>query len=205
MRWRSRNGFEAGRVRFFAAAFLLFMTLLNRPWPAPAGEPTEKIRTIVQSGVQVLETPNLSKKERVNRLRELVYPLFDFTEMAKRSLGPQWRRLTAAQQQEFVRVFREFLENVYAGQIDLYNGQKVVFSRELMDGRYAEVDSKVIDQKGEQYSVQYRLLQTEGGWKVYDIVVENVSLVNNYRSQFQRILTGSSYEELLKRLKQKAG
>lgn len=162
------------------------------------------IRVAVDKGTRVLEEPNVSEKERIRRLREIAYPLFDFAEMAKRSLGPHWRRLTPEEQQEFVIVFRDFLENVYAKRIDLYKGQRVVFIREVVDGSYAEVNSRVVGEKGEEYSVQYRLLRSGGGWKVYDIVAENISLINNYRSQFHRVLTSSSYEELVKRLKEKS-
>ena len=99
----------------------------------------------------------------------------------------------------------EFLETTYAGKIDFYKGGEVVFLREVVDEDYARVDSKITDSKGTGYSVSYKLLRTEGDWRIYDLVVENVSLVNNYRSQFNRIIRKTSYEELVKKLKQKSG
>lgn len=172
-----------------------------------SGEPTERIRDALEKGIQVLNDSGLkvenNKKERVDRLRGIVYPLFDFEEMAKRALGPHWRRRTPTERQEFVRLFTEFLEMAYADKVDLYDGEKVVFGREILDGDHAQVDSKVVNKKGQEFSVVYKLHRPAGIWKIYDVAVENISLVNNYRSQFSRVITKSSYEELVKRLKEK--
>jgi phospholipid transport system substrate-binding protein len=135
-------------------------------------------------------------------LREIVYPLFDFDEMAKRSLGAHWRRLTPSQQSEFVATFTQLLETTYADKIDLYEGQKVSFNGETVDKNYAQVDTRVIG-KQQSYSVDYRLHLVDGKWKIYDVIAENISLVNNYRSQFNRVLSNSSYEELIKIMKEK--
>ncbi len=144
------------------------------------------------------------RKETVDRLREIVYPLFDFTEMAKRSLGAHWRRRTPDEKQEFVTLFTNLLEVSYADRINLYKGQRVVFTREEVDDDYARVESKIINKKQEKFSVAYKLQRKEGGdWRIYDVVVENISLVNNYRSQFNRVITNASYKELIRRLKAK--
>jgi phospholipid transport system substrate-binding protein len=175
---------------------------------ASAGAPTEAIRGAVDEGVQILQNGKLdNQKQRsqvIDRLRQIVYPLFDFTEMGKRSLGANWRRLTPQQQKEFVSVFTALLEKTYADQIDLYNGQKVVYTGESIEGEYAQVDSRIIDKNGQTYSVVYRLHQVDGKWRIYDVVAENISLVNNYRSQFNRVIGKSSFEELLKIMKQQA-
>jgi len=175
---------------------------------AGAGEPTEAIRDAVNQGVQILKKAKLeNQKQRVqviDRLRQIVYPLFDFNEMAMRSLGPHWRRLNPQQRKEFVSTFTELLEKTYADQIDLYDGQQVVYTGESLDGNYAQVDSRIIDKNGQTYSVVYRLHRVDGNWKIYDVVAENISLVNNYRSQFNRVIARSSFEELLKTMKQKA-
>jgi len=176
--------------------------------PANAGEPTEAIRDAVNQGVEILNKAKLdNQKQRaqiIDRLRQIVYPLFDFNEMAMRSLGANWRRLNPQQRQEFVSTFTALLEKTYADQIDLYNGQKVVYSGESIDGNYAQVDSRIIDKDGQNYSVVYRLHRVDGKWRIYDIVAENISLVNNYRSQFNRVIARSSFEELLKTMTQKA-
>lgn len=174
-----------------------------------AGEPTERIRAVVDRGLQVVNDSRLQsedkKKERNDRLREIVYTLFDFNEMARRSLGSHWRRLTPQQQQEFVPAFRDFLERVYADRVDLYNGEKAVFTKETVEGEYAEVHSKIVSKKATEVTVVYKMRRADGGWKVYDVVVENISLVNNYRAQFGRLMANSSFEELMKKMKEKTG
>ena len=173
------------------------------------GEPTERIRASVDTGLQVVNDPRLQsadkKKERNDRLREIVYSLFDFHEMGKRSLGSYWRKLTPQQQQEFVPAFRDFLEKIYADRVDLYNGQKAIFLKEVVDRDYAEVYSKIVNKKGTEIAVIYKMRRADGGWKVYDVAVENISLVNNYRAQFSRLMANSSFEELMKKMKEKTG
>ena len=194
-------------IRFFVCIFAVLMVVWSGK-PANAGEPTEAIRDAVNQGVEILNKAKLdNQKQRaqvIDRLRQIVYPLFDFNEMAMRSLGANWRRLNPQQRQEFVSTFTALLEKTYADQIDLYNGQKVVYSGESIDGNYAQVDSRIIDKDGQNYSVVYRLHRVDGKWRIYDIVAENISLVNNYRSQFNRVIARSSFEELLKTMTQKA-
>lgn len=177
--------------------------------PLSAGEPTDQIRQAADKGIRILADPSLKseekRKERIDRLREIANTLFDFTEMAKRSLGPHWHRLTPAEQKEFTNVFREFLEKVYAGKIDYYNGEEAIFTREVVDKNYAEVYSKLVNQKGDGYSVNYKLYRADGDWKVYDVVFENISVINNYRSQFHRIMTRSSFQELIQMIKKGPG
>jgi phospholipid transport system substrate-binding protein len=175
---------------------------------ANAGEPTEAIRGAVNQGVEILKNAKLdNQKERaqvIDRLRQIVYPLFDFNEMTMRSLGGNWRRLNPQQRKEFVSSFTALLEKTYADQIDLYDGQQVVYAGESIDSDYAQVDSRIIDKKGQTYSVVYKLHRVDGKWRIYDVVAENISLVNNYRAQFNRVIARSSFEELLKIIKQQA-
>jgi phospholipid transport system substrate-binding protein len=197
------------KVKMTPNCLLAAILALCSARPIAAGEPTEQIRGALNQGVEILNRAKLNTKEKrsdtINRLREVVYPLFDFEEMAKRSLGSHWRRLEPKQQKEFVAVFTELLEKTYADKIDLYDGQKVVYTGETVDQDYAQVDTKVMSKKGETFSVNYRLRRVDGKWRIYDVVVENISLVNNYRSQFQRVIVNSSFEELMKRVKEKAG
>jgi phospholipid transport system substrate-binding protein len=175
---------------------------------ANAGEPTEAIRGAVNQGVEILKNAKLdNQKQRaqvIDQLRQVVYPLFDFNEMAMRSLGANWRRLNPQQRKEFVSTFTALLEKTYANQIDLYNGQQVIYTGETVDGDYAQVDSRIIDKNGQTYSVVYKLHRVDGKWRIYDVVAENISLVNNYRAQFNRVIAKSSFEELLKMMKQQA-
>ena len=175
---------------------------------ANAGEPTEAIRGAVNQGVEILKNAKLdNQKQRaqvIDQLRQVVYPLFDFNEMAMRSLGANWRPLNPQQRKEFVSTFTALLEKTYANQIDLYNGQQVIYTGETVDGDYAQVNSRIIDKNGQTYSVVYKLHRVDGKWRIYDVVAENISLVNNYRAQFNRVIAKSSFEELLKMMKQQA-
>ncbi|HXG51524.1 MAG TPA: ABC transporter substrate-binding protein [candidate division Zixibacteria bacterium] len=190
-------------------AALVAAALLAGGLPAAAGEPTEEIRAAISQGVEVLKNAKLgdaqSRAAALDRLRRIVYPLFDFPEMARRSLGTHWRRLEPQQQKRFVTVFTALLEATYADKIDLYEGQKVLYVGESIDQNYARVQTRVVGKDEQSYSVEYRLHRLDGRWRIYDVVAENISLVNNYRSQFQRVLARSSFDELIKRMEQKSG
>ncbi len=177
---------------------------LSAPIPSRAGEPTERIRFVVEQGIEILNETKLQSKNGkqvyLDRLREVVFPLFNFPEMARRSLGYHWRRLSPVERQEFVTLFTNLLERSYAGKIDLYDGEVVIFTGEAMEDNYARVDTKIVSKKGEEYSIDYKLLRTNGDWRIYDVVVEHISLVNNYRSQFNRVIANSSYENLIKKI-----
>ena len=174
-----------------------------------AGEPLELVKVSANRAIQILKDPKLQskekKKERIERLKEIVNPLFDYEEMARRSLGPHWRRRTPQEQQEFVKLFRDYLEKTHSDKVDLYAGDKVIYGRETVEDDYAQVETTFVNTKGEEFSVVYRLRRVGGKWKVYDAVVENISIVNNYRSQFDRVISKSSFEELMRLLKEKAG
>jgi phospholipid transport system substrate-binding protein len=196
----------ASAKTFFAVGLAIFFLAL--PVPAAAGEPTDHLRQTVDKILATLNDSALKgdsrKEERRRRLREIIYPRFDFTEMARRSLGSNWRRLKPEQQKEFTKLFTALLEDAYLDTIESYSGEKVQYVKERQDGNYAEVDTKIIDRAGREFSVDYRLHTVDGEWKVYDVVIENVSLVNNYRSQFNRVLTRSSFDELLAQMREKA-
>ncbi len=175
---------------------------------AHAGEPLDIVKAAADKAIQILQDPKLKsndkKQERIDRLKEALNPIFDYDEMAKRALGAHWRRRTPAEQEEFVKLFRDFLEKIYSDKVNLYEGQKVTFGRETLEKDFAEVESTVISTKGEEISVIYRLRRGAGGkWRVYDALVENVSLINNYRSQFDHIISKYSFDELKKLLREK--
>ncbi|TMA82376.1 MAG: ABC transporter substrate-binding protein [Deltaproteobacteria bacterium] len=197
------------KTRRFQICIFTFVFSLASLTRAHAGAPLDLVRTSVDRAIQILKDPKLSsrdkKNERVDRLREALDAIFDYEEMAKRALGPHWRQRTPAEQQEFVKLFHDFLERVYSDKIDLYGGEKVRFGREVMDNEFAQVESTIIQPKGEEIAVVYKLRQVNGQWKVYDAIVDNISIVNNYRSQFDRVISSSSYEELVKRLREKVG
>lgn len=185
----------------------LFLGLLLGLWLSGkevlADTPTEQIQeTIKQVLMIVSASAAASDVERREALRGALMPRFDFLEMAKRSLGKHWNRVSA-RQEEFVAAFAGFLGNSYVGQIGSYKDEKIQFVREWTEKEFAEVDTKVVPSKGEPVSVNYRLHRVQGNWKIYDVVIEQISLVNNYRSQFNRILANGSFDDLLNQLKQK--
>jgi phospholipid transport system substrate-binding protein len=192
-----------------ALATCLMLTLAWERSYALAGLPTEQIKTTVDKALGVLKDPKLKSaarlKERRELLKQILFTRFDFTEMARRSLGANWRRRTPQEQEEFVRLFTEVLERAYAAIIESYTDENIVYLNERIDGTYADVSSKIMTSKGEEYSINYKAHFVSNEWKVYDVVAENVSLVNNYRSQFNRVISNGSYEELVRRLKERSG
>ena len=198
-----RNAFCL-RFTIVAAAALFWLAVAT---PSRAGAPAEQMKGAIEKVLTVLKDPNLKsagkKNERLNQLRQVIYPKFDFAEMAKRSLGGQWQRRSPDEQREFVKLFTELIENAYLDNIESYDGEKVTITGEKQDQNYAEVNSKITTQKGEDVAVSYKMHQAGNDWKVYDVVIENISLVNNYRSQFNRVIAQSSFEDLLRRMKDK--
>jgi len=188
------------------AAFSLAMLALV-PSRSLAGLPTDQIKGTVDKAVAVLKDPKLKQaaklKERRDELRKILFARFDFTEMAKRSLGANWRHRTPQEQEEFTHLFTDVLEKAYADLIESYTDEKIVYLNERIDGGFADVSSKIVTNKGEEYSINYKVHLVSNEWKIYDVIAENVSLVNNYRSQFSRVIAKDSYEELVRRLKDK--
>jgi phospholipid transport system substrate-binding protein len=175
---------------------------------ADAGVPTEQVRGTVDQVIAILQDSSLKaenkQKERRDQLRRVIFARFDFAEMARRSLGPEWRRRTTAEQQEFINIFTDLLQDNYIGTIESYSGDKVAYNRELLEQDSAEVQTTLTTRGEESYSINYRLRLVGKDWKVYDVVIENISVVNNYRSQFNRVISKSSYEELLRAMKEKS-
>lgn len=188
------------------ALFLLFFSALA-PSLSTAGAPTEQIEASVDKILAILKNPQLKPsariKERRDQLRQAISSRFNFAEMARRSLGSHWRRLSSKEQEEFVLLYTDLLERAYVDRIETYSDEKFVYLRENLDRDYAEVMSRIVTDKGQEYSLNYKVHLLNGEWKVYDVVIENISLVNNYRSQFSRIIANSSYEELVRRMKEK--
>lgn len=196
----------SNRLKFLLAVWLAAFTLTATE--AGAGLPTDQIKATVDKALLVLKDPKLKPAaklpERREQLKQILFTRFDFTEMAKRSLGANWRRRTPQEQDEFVRLFTEVLEHAYAGIIETYLNEKILYLNEKVDGGFADVNSKVVTSTGEEYTIGYRAQLAGNEWKVYDVIAENISLVNNYRSQFSRVIAKASYEELVRRLKDKS-
>jgi len=185
-------------------------TVLNSALPqdAQAGVPTEQVRQTADRVLQLLQDSrakaNNGAPERREQLRQILATRFDFAEMAKRSLGANWQKGSAAEQQQFVRLFSKLLENSYIGQIEAYAGQKIIYGREAVEQNQADVETKIVTKKSQELAVNYKLKADGADWKVYDVVIENVSLVSNFRTQFNRILAKASFAELISQLESKA-
>ncbi|MBM4273756.1 MAG: ABC transporter substrate-binding protein [Deltaproteobacteria bacterium] len=186
---------------------LILALLLAIPAAALAGQPTDIVKSTVDEVLRLLSDPGLKspdkKKQRRQMIKRAIDRHFDYDEMSKRSLGASWRNLTPAQRSEFVGLFADLLEASYAEKIERFSDEKVNYTGEILDGAdYAEVRTTII-RKNDRIPMDYRLYKAEGSWKVYDVVIEGVSLVSNYRSQFSRIIREGSYGELVRRLRTK--
>ena len=184
---------------------LLFVSML--PWPALAGVPLDTVKAHANTVLDILRDPKLQgeagKKIKEQRIEAAADDLFDFVELSKRTLGLNWNKLTLEQRKEFVQLFRAILSDAYVDKVASYTNEQVNFTKEVpLTETTVEVQSVVVSKSG-QVLITYRVIKEEGGWKVYDVVIEGVSLVNNYRSQFSRIINQSSYADLVRRLKTK--
>ena len=172
-----------------------------------AGPPTEQLKVEIDRVVKMLEDPALKVDgkavERRVRVRSIANDIFDWAETAKRSLARHWQPLSDAQREEFVKLFGDLLERSYISKIELYGGEKIVYVGESVDGEQAIVRTKIVTKQGTDVPVEYRMLRRGDRWLVYDVVIESVSLVSNYRTQFNKIIQASSYQELVKKMKAK--
>ena len=173
---------------------------------ALAGVPTDTVREYTDAVVRVLEDPALKvddrRAERRAAVRKIAIDIFDVQETARRALGPHWQQRSPEERAEFVQLFADLLERTYINKIDLFGGERLKFTEEKLDGDHAIVRAKVITKQGTEVPVEARMINRSGNrWQIYDIVIENISLIGNYRSQFDRIIRSSSYGELARRLR----
>jgi len=191
---------------------LVRMTLilcLIFPLSAFAGAPLETVKGHLEKVLDVLRDPSLkaesAKKAKKDRIRAISEKMFDFTELSKRTLAQNWSKFNSEQQKEFVELYTSLLENAYANKIMAYTDEKIVFSKEVaLTEKTVEVQSRVLRKNGD-IPIYYRVIMKDSSWRVYDIVIEGVSLINNYRSQFREILTNKPPESLLETLRKKVG
>lgn len=189
---------------------LLWLGLFLLPAEGGAVEsPLAMIQSTTERAMAVLEDPAYQGADRLQlrmqKLEEVVLPHIDSWEFGRRCLGIHWQKLTDAQRQEFIDLFKALIEKSYGGMLDRYSrGVRFAYDGERVDGDFAEVDTRILSQTQEKpLLVTYRLRRVEGKWLIYDVVVENVSMVSNYRNQFNRIISRASYEELVEAIKQK--
>jgi len=181
---------------------LVVMVAEREAW---AGAPTEQLRTQIDRAIKVLEDPEMAKEsrmvERRTAIRRIANEIFDFTETTRRSLGTHWQVRTPQERDEVTRLFADLLERSYIGRIETYSGERIQFLGDTIDGDQTTVRSRLITKQGMEIPVDYRMHRASGDrWLTYDVAIEGVSLVANYRAQFNKIIQTSGYTSLVKKL-----
>ncbi len=187
--------------------YLIVMIFLCSALYAYADTPTQQVRQTVDKVLEILKNKELKRpektKERRAAIRKTVDEIFDFEEMAMRSLAVHWRSRTEEEKKEFIPLFTDLLERSYIKKIESYTDEDVLYTGERVEGEYSEVDTKIVTKRKVEIPIKYKLKKKNTRWEVYDVVIEGVSLVNNYRTQFNKIIRTESYEALVKRMKDK--
>ena len=187
------------------AAVALAALWFGAPASADAGAPTDQLKVSVEQIVKVLEDPALKPeaklKERRAAIRKEAEVVFDFSETAKRALGRHWQGLPEKDRQEFTGLFTDLIERAYISKIERYSGERIAYAGEAVEGGLATVRTRFVTKQGTEVPIDYRMQQRGDRWLVYDVSVEGVSLINNYRTQFDKIIQTSSYAELVRKMK----
>ncbi len=170
--------------------------------------PTVQVKATIDQVMDILKDPVLKAPEkeeaRRKRLKEVIYPRFDFSEMSKRSLGLHWRKRTPQERKEFVDLFADLLEGSYHKKIEAYTDQEILYTKEEVNDKFGVVTTKIVSEKEDlDIPIDYKLIRRDAQWMVYDVVIEGVSLVSNYRTQFNRIIRTSSFDELIRKMRVK--
>jgi phospholipid transport system substrate-binding protein len=192
------------RRALVALALVVSLVSVREGW---AGPPTDLLRVQIDRVVKTMEEPDLKKegksRERRAAVRKIAEDIFDFTETAKRSLGRHWQPRTGAERREFVDLFANLLERSYLSKIELYSGEKIAYLGDTIDGDQAMVRTRIATKHGTEIPVDYKMYRHGDRWLVYDVIIEGVSLIANYRTQFNKIIQTSSYQELVRKMKTK--
>ncbi len=198
-------------VRFVIACLMALILLCPaRAGAADSSEARQALQLSVSRILSLIKNPdyvNPATREPLRmQIEDEVYHIFDFGEFSARTVGQGWKNFTSSQKQQFVDAFAELLFSTYLSQIDGYNGEEVFFTSERSNesGTRFDIATELTMQDGRTIPINYRLMPKNGSWVVYDVFVEGVSLVRNYRTQFQQILSSSSPDELIKTVKKRA-
>ncbi len=195
------------KKKFIGLSIILLTVLLTLPVQVLAGDARDTVKIQIDKMLSRMQSPEfkaLDHGAKVKDIRSIVNEVFDWQELSRRTLGRDWKKFSPDQQKEFVTLFSELLENVYADRILAYTREKIEFGKEteLKKGR-VEVESWIITLDGKKIPLNYRLTQKSGQWRVYDVVIEGISMVKNYRKQFRQILSKKKPEDLLQTLRSK--
>jgi phospholipid transport system substrate-binding protein len=186
---------------------VLSVTVLAAFDPAWAGPPTEQLRGQIDRVIKVLEDPELKREgrqgERRTAIRRLANEIFDFTETTRRSLGQHWQARTPAEREQIVRLYADLLERSYIGKIELYSGERIVFAGDSIERDQATVRTRLVTKAGTEIPVDYRMHRVGDRWLTYDVAIEGVSMIANYRAQFNKIIQASGFSALVSKLTEK--
>lgn len=192
-------------VRIIVIAAVLGMSL-GGAGEVRAGAPTEQLRTSVDRVLQIVEDRALKQEgrsqERRAAIRQVADQIFDFEEMTRRALGAHWASSTPAQREDLVRLFSTLLERIYIGKIESYSGERVTWLGETADADFATVRTRIVGKQA-AVPVEYRMHRRDGRWRAYDVTIEGISLIANYRAQFNQIVLTSSHAGLVAALRAK--
>ena len=201
---RSQRQTIGGGSRALTLAIFFILAFTQESWATTA---TEQLKSAIDQVLATVNAPALKGDgravERRIAVRKIANEIFDFSEIARRSLGRYWQPLSEAQRSEFVGLFGDLLERSYISKIELYGGEKIIYNGERVDGDLATVSTKIITKNGTEVPVDYRLFRRGENWMIYDVNIEGISLVSNYRTQFNKIIQTSGYNSLVDRMKAK--
>lgn len=187
--------------------WILPVHLIANPLTVGAGELTDAVKKTTDKLIEIVLDHSLNapemEEQRDRMIREAVDEVFDWEAFSQRAMGRHWKKLTDDEKKEFISLFGQLLERTYMNKTRQYSGESIVFLNEDIDGKYGVLEAKILTENGMEIPVIYSMMKENGAWSVYDVSIEGVSLVNNYRNQFNNILTKSSYKELKNRLESK--
>ena len=193
------------RKRNIYCVAMILTLFLVLPCSVCASTPTEQVREKADKVLKILNDPALknNKEQRRDMVTDIVEDMIDWQEVGRRALAIHWRKRTPEERKEFTTLFRDLLKRTYSDKLDIYAGESIIYdSEKIIDGTRAVVKTRMINKKkGEEATVEYRLIQNGDQWLGYDLVIEGISAVNNYRVQFNEVITNSSYENLIKKMK----
>ncbi len=193
--------------KFFFVFSVVVMAYLAFAPPARSQDATAEMKGSINAVIDILNNPAFQGpgkgKERRDAIMRIVRERFDFREMSKLALGRYWTARTEAEKKEFSELFPKVLEGAYVDKVEKYNGETVAYEPEISFGDKALIRTRIITKQGNRVPVDYRVMKEAKGWMVYDVVIEGVSLINNYRSQFNDILSREPYPEFIKMLSEK--
>jgi phospholipid transport system substrate-binding protein len=205
---RPLSRFEVIMHSTYVPRFIVLLSvILLMSSPALAGEARDQIKQTTDHVLSILSDPaykgRARTEERRREIRKAIDERFDWEEMAHRSLATHWSPRSSEERKEFVSLFADLVSGTYLDKLEGYSGEKIVYTAETVDGDRAVTRVKIVTSKNKEIPLEYRLLKKGSQWLIYDISIEGVSFVNNYRTQFNSIILKSGYDELVRKLKEK--